>query len=166
MDTTDKPIVIEFRIRRRTVRRALVLSAALLSFGAGVCLGVPITFTNGSVLTANQLNTNFANLEQRLNALEASAGTGREYTVEASSGAIMANRPGGPASALCKPGDHVLMGSCWGDRAGGTLLIYDEQPIFSGTNGWQCSADNPSSFEGTLHVLAVCTGAGASDGGQ
>jgi hypothetical protein len=55
------------------------------------------------------------------------------------------------------------MGSCWGDRTGGTLLIYDEQPIFSGTNGWQCSADNPSSFEGTLHVLAVCTGSGAPD---
>jgi hypothetical protein len=159
----DEPFVIEFRIERRTVRRALLASGALLLFGAGVCFAVPVTFTNGSVLTAAQLNGNFTNVEQRLSALEATQGGGFEYAVQAT-GNVAANQPGGPVLALCKPGERVVMGSCWSDRAGGALLIYDEGPIFSGTNGWKCSADDPSPEDGTLHVLAVCT-SNAPDGG-
>jgi formylglycine-generating enzyme required for sulfatase activity len=54
-----------------TVKRALILGGGLLMMGAAaLALAVPVTYSEGSVLTAKSLNDNFANVEQRLAALE------------------------------------------------------------------------------------------------
>src|SRR5881394_1608404 len=67
MPAPTNPIRIQFRIDRASVRRALVVGGSLVLFAvAGVTFAVPVTFTDGNVLTAQQLNDNFADLEQRI----------------------------------------------------------------------------------------------------
>jgi hypothetical protein len=62
---------IELRVSRVTARRLLVVTGALVVLGAGarLTLAVPVSFTDGNVLTAQQLNDNFADIDQRLTAL-------------------------------------------------------------------------------------------------
>lgn len=68
---SKEPIKIEIRIDRATVRRSIVVGGTLILFAAiGAAVAVPVTFSDGNVLTASQLNANFGNLEQRMAAAE------------------------------------------------------------------------------------------------
>lgn len=63
-------IRIEIHVERRSVRRALVVGGTLILFAAaGVSFAVPVTFSDGDVLTAKQLNDNFEDLERQVAAV-------------------------------------------------------------------------------------------------
>jgi hypothetical protein len=75
MNQPRKPLVIEIRISRASVRRAaifvsttLVIGAAALSYAATV--PIPGSFIADKPLTAKQLNDNFDAVEARLKAVE------------------------------------------------------------------------------------------------
>jgi hypothetical protein len=66
-----EPIRIEIRIERQTVRRVLMLGGFLVGLvGVGVAIALPVTFSDGEVLTAKQLNDSFMQIDSRLTALE------------------------------------------------------------------------------------------------
>jgi len=64
---------ITFDVKPGTPKRVLTIAGglALIVGIVAVASAVPITFSNGSVLTAEQLNMNFSDLEGRVAALEA-----------------------------------------------------------------------------------------------
>ena len=64
---------ITFDVKQGAVKRALALAGGLAVIGGVVAIAqaVPNIFQNGDVLTAGQLNGNFANLDTRAAALEA-----------------------------------------------------------------------------------------------
>jgi microcystin-dependent protein len=68
MTPPKDPIRIEIQLDRASVRRGLVVGAALLTFlGVGVAAAVPVTFESNKPLTAAQLNQNFTALETAIN---------------------------------------------------------------------------------------------------
>jgi hypothetical protein len=152
-----KPFRIVFRIDRASVRRALILAGALVLFAiAGVSFAVPVSFSDGNVLTAEQLNDDFTNVEQRLSALESKLGTGERYVVTVSQTVAHA---GTPIAALCNPGDRVVNGACYASAWGSSMNIWMNQPIVVGTNGWTCGAD-AGIYANVIHALATCVGNG------
>lgn len=167
MSKVRPPIRIEFHIDRATMRRTVIIcgSLVLLAIG-GISFAVPVSFTDGNVLTAKQLNDDFTSVENRLAALEAPGGPGARYVVKASI-VVPGNSPGHPIIALCNPGDRVLMGSCTGDNAA-PLTIWKNEPVIVGTNGWRCGANVMYGIAQSLQALAVCSGTGPDrslDGG-
>ncbi|HVW25506.1 MAG TPA: hypothetical protein VHC69_09055 [Polyangiaceae bacterium] len=139
------------------MRRALVLAAAAIAVVAGISLAVPVTFSDGNVLGAKQLNDDFASVEQRLSALEARTGTGSRYTVRVSQ--IVALR-GTLISALCNAGDRVVGGACSASKSGGgPMNIWKSEPIIGKTQGWACGAD-VGMFSNVVVALAICAGTG------
>jgi hypothetical protein len=64
---------ISIEVKPGTAKRVLTIAGglALIIGVVAVARAVPITFNNGEVLTAEQLNMNFTNLESRLAAVEA-----------------------------------------------------------------------------------------------
>jgi hypothetical protein len=138
------------------MRRALVLGAAAVVVIAGMSLAVPVTFSDGNVLGAKQLNDDFANVEQRLNALEARAGTGARYQVRVSQ--IVALR-GTPIAALCNAGDRLVGGACSMGKSGSPMNIWRNEPMIGKTQGWACGAD-AGIFPNTIIALAICVGTG------
>jgi microcystin-dependent protein len=67
MNNPNDPIHFHIRIGRRSFKRlALVCGTLVLLAGTGIALAVPVTFTDGSTLTAKQLNDNFASIEARV----------------------------------------------------------------------------------------------------
>ncbi len=85
MENQKEPIRIEIRIDRASARRAIVIagSIVLLATAGGVGFAVPVTFADGNVLTAAQLNNNFSNLEQRLTAVERRLNGSGKYSMGA-----------------------------------------------------------------------------------
>jgi hypothetical protein len=64
-----KPAKIQFHLDRASARRILIVAGSLILLAiTGVTLAVPVTFSDGNVLTAKQLNDNFADIDQRLSA--------------------------------------------------------------------------------------------------
>ncbi|HVU02921.1 MAG TPA: hypothetical protein VHE30_14275 [Polyangiaceae bacterium] len=61
---------VELRIDRASARRALFVGVTLVVVGVGAKIGfaVPVTFSDGNVLTAKQLNDDFSDLDQRITA--------------------------------------------------------------------------------------------------
>src|SRR5262245_48823810 len=66
-------MIIKIEVKPGTAKRVLTIAGglALIAGLVAVANAVPVTFTNGSVLTADQLNSNFGDLEDRVAALEA-----------------------------------------------------------------------------------------------
>ena len=64
---------ITFDVKHGAVKRALALVGGIAVIGGVVAIAhaVPTMFEDGAVLTAGQLNGNFADLEERVNDLEA-----------------------------------------------------------------------------------------------
>jgi hypothetical protein len=99
---------VEISISRTTLRRAVMLGGALILFiGIGAALAVPVTFSDGTVLSAAQLNSNFANLEQRMAAAEKRLTDNGKYSIGANYCAATATSVTGniggyvAAKALC-----------------------------------------------------------------
>lgn len=77
-----EPIRIEIKIDRATVRRSIVVGGTLVLFAViGAAVAVPVTFSDGNVLTSAQLNANFSNLEQRMAAAEKRLSGNGKYTI-------------------------------------------------------------------------------------
>jgi len=64
---------ITIDVKHGAVKRALALAGGIAVIGGVVAIAhaVPTMFANGEVLTAAQLNANFADLEERVGTLEA-----------------------------------------------------------------------------------------------
>jgi hypothetical protein len=63
---------IKIEITKATTKRLLILGIVLSgALTVAIVHAVPVSFTDGNVLTAAQLNQNFSNLETRLQAVEA-----------------------------------------------------------------------------------------------
>jgi hypothetical protein len=91
-----EPFRIEIRIDRASLRRALILGGSLILFvGVGTAIAVPVTFSDGNVLTSAQLNSNFGNLEQRMTSVEQRLTDKGKYSIGATyCGATAANYTG------------------------------------------------------------------------
>src|SRR5450631_870729 len=65
---------IKIEITKTTTKRLLMVGILLLvALTVTVVRAVPVSFNDGNVLAASQLNQNFGNLETRMQAVEANA---------------------------------------------------------------------------------------------
>jgi microcystin-dependent protein len=94
--------------RKRVVLVAGLALAAVVTAGAVVLASVPHTFTAGETLTAANLNSNFAALDQRIAALEAGLPSGTVISYAGPSGATAdAGAAGIPSGWLLCDGSAV-----------------------------------------------------------
>jgi len=84
-----EPIRIEIRIEQSSLKRLAIIVGTVVLLAGGVAVAVPVTFATGETLTADQLNTNFRAVEDRVVALESArpvytnADTGEKYSLDA-----------------------------------------------------------------------------------